>query len=143
MPRLIFPQSRGSCRRSRDQLFVLVAKISQSGQLRHLGRHATRSITSSTLDATTAHCLPPSSAVAPDSHAPACLDFRRPPLKRSPSISPQYMPAPKAPWQPCPGAIGGKKEGSKASHDSLGQFLSPGQLSIVLQPGGFVQFSLE
>jgi len=71
-----------------------------------------------TLDATPAHCLPPSSALARVRPAAAHLDLRRPSLARRQQIFPRVVSAPpEKAWQPRPGAIGGQEEGSKETDD--------------------------
>lgn len=89
---------------------------------------------STPLDATPAHCLPPSSAISSLSGRAAHLDLRRAIVPRRQPIFSQFVPAPKAPWQPCPGAIGGQEEGLEASHGHLCQFPPTGQLSSSIQP---------
>lgn len=85
------------------------------------------------LDAPSARCLPPSSAVAPIARCPPHMDLRRPPHPRPQSIFPQLMSTPETPWQPYPGAIGGHEEGGQASDDCLSRFSSSKQPPIPLQ----------
>jgi hypothetical protein len=70
-------------------------------------RQCEHSMTSTTLDATTAHCLPPSSAIASAILGAAHLGLRRASVEHNQPLFPRFLPAPKAPWQPCARAIGG------------------------------------
>lgn len=86
----------------------------------------------SVLDATTAHCLPWSSANTPAFPFAAYLDIRPAIVSHPPPIFAIDVPASEASWQPCPGAIGGQAEGSEASHDRIGQLLPSGQLPVLV-----------
>jgi hypothetical protein len=100
-------------------------------------------MSSSTLDATTAHCLPPRSTIAPAALPATHLDLRRPSREHVPALRPQFLPATKTTWQPCPWAIGGQEEGSEASNDRFGWLLSPGELSAGVQSQCAVWLSRE
>ena len=68
---------------SKSRALSVRALASQFGQLRSCQASAcTPSRTNTPLDAPSAHCLPPSSAIPPLSRPAAHLDIRRPPLRR-------------------------------------------------------------